>query len=139
MSRGKSFRIPSRFQLVVSESGIVTFLFTDLVNSTQHLQAVGDEAPHQLFRGHHKLLTDAVNAAGGQELEWLGDGILAAFSSAADAVRCAMQVQQTARRPAADADFAIRIGIHTGERLDEAERRRELVGPGQLFDHFDNR
>ncbi|MGO9603616.1 MAG: ATP-binding protein [Candidatus Binataceae bacterium] len=101
----------------MSQSGTVTFLFTDLVNSTEHLQAVGDEAGNQLFRVHHKLLTDAVTAAGGQELQWLGDGVLAVFSSAAEAVRCAIQVQQTARRPAANARFAIRIGIHAGDAM----------------------
>lgn len=101
----------------MSESGTVTFLFTDLVNSTEHLQNVGDEAGQHLFRAHHKLLSDAVNSAGGQELQWLGDGVLAVFSSAAEAVRCAIQVQQTARRPSAGARFGIRIGIHAGEAL----------------------
>src|SRR5579885_1953846 len=101
----------------MNQSGTVTFLFTDLVNSTEHLQAAGDEAGHQLFRAHHKLLTDAVNAAGGQELQWLGDGVLAVFSSAAEAVRCAIQVQQTASRPGANTHFGIRIGIHAGEAL----------------------
>jgi class 3 adenylate cyclase/tetratricopeptide (TPR) repeat protein len=101
----------------MAQSGIVTFLFTDLIQSTEHLQRAGDEVGHQLFRAHHKLMTQAVTASGGEELEWLGDGILAAFSSASDAVRCAVSVQQTARRPAAGARFEIRIGIHAGEAL----------------------
>jgi class 3 adenylate cyclase/tetratricopeptide (TPR) repeat protein len=101
----------------MAQSGIVTFLFTDLIQSTEHLQRAGDEAGQQLFRAHHRLMTQAVTANGGEELEWLGDGILAAFSSASDAVRCAISVQQTARRPAAGARFEIRIGIHAGEAL----------------------
>ena len=128
----------------MSQSKTATFLFTDLVNSTEHLEAVGDEAGHQLFRVHHKLLTDAVNAAGGQELQWLGDGVLAVFSSAADAVRCAIQVQQTARRPAAHAHFGIRIGIHAGEALRRengyfgtpivvARRLCDAAGEGQIY------
>jgi adenylate cyclase len=48
---------------------------------------------------------------------WLGDGVLAAFSSTADAVRCAISIQQTARRPVEGARFEIRIGIHVGEAL----------------------
>ena len=78
------------------ESGTLTLLYTDLVRSTQHLQQAGDEAGDHLFRVHHKLMSEAVVAAGGEELKWLGDGMLAAFSSAADAVRCAINVQQTA-------------------------------------------
>ncbi len=101
----------------MAQSGTVSFLFTDLVNSTRHLQAVGDEEGSRLFRAHHKLMTAAVTACGGQELQWLGDGLLAVFSSAADAVRCAISVQQTARRPVEGIRFEIRVGIHCGEAL----------------------
>jgi len=99
------------------QSGTVTLLFTDLVNSTDHLQRSGDEDGDQLFRIHHRLTTDAIEASGGEELQWLGDGVLAAFSSAADAVRCAIQVQHTAGRLINGAKFDIRIGIHLGEVL----------------------
>jgi class 3 adenylate cyclase len=85
----------------MGHSGTVTLLFTDLVNSTEHLQRVGDEADDQLFRAYHGLISEAIGAAGGAELEWLGDGALVAFSSTADAVRCAIGVQQAARRPTA--------------------------------------
>ncbi len=101
----------------MTESGTLTLLYTDLVSSTQHLQRAGDEAGDQLFRVHHKLMSDAVTAGGGQELKWLGDGMLAAFPSAADAVRCAITVQQTAGRPTAGIRFEIRVGIHMGEVL----------------------
>ncbi|MGO9452458.1 MAG: ATP-binding protein [Candidatus Binataceae bacterium] len=101
----------------MGQSDTVTLLFTDLVNSAEHLQRAGDEAGEQLFRIHHRFMTEAVVATGGEELEWLGDGMLAAFSSSADAVRCAIGMQQTARRLAAGARFEIRIGIHLGEVL----------------------
>ncbi len=101
----------------MTESGTLTLLYTDLVSSTQHLQQAGDEAGDELFRVHHKFMSDAVAAGGGQELKWLGDGMLAAFPSAADAVRCAISVQQTAGRPSAGIRFEIRVGIHMGEVL----------------------
>lgn len=99
------------------QSGTVTLLFTDLVNSTEHLQRSGDEVGDQLFRIHHKLTKEAIESDGGEELQWLGDGVLAAFPSAADAVRCAIKVQHTAGRPINGAKFDIRIGIHLGEVL----------------------
>ena len=125
-------------------SGTITLLFTDLVDSTAHLQRAGDEAGDQLFRSHHKLIKDAIEAGGGEELQWLGDGVLAAFSSAADAVRCAISMEQTARRPANGAKFEIRIGIHLGEvlRRDEgyfgtpvvtARRLCDYATPGQIL------
>jgi class 3 adenylate cyclase len=99
----------------MSESETLTVVLTDLVGSTEHLQRVGDVAGHQLFHLHHKLLGDAVEANGGKELQWLGDGVLAAFSSAANAVRCAITMQQTTRAPGGSARFEIRVGIHLGE------------------------
>ena len=101
----------------MSHSGTVTLLFTDLVNSTAHLQQAGDETGANLFQAHHKLLAEAITATGGEELQWLGDGVLAAFSSTADAARCAISIQQNARRPTPGAHFEIRIGIHLGEVL----------------------
>jgi len=75
---------------------ITTILFTDLVNSTALMQRVGDERARTLFAAHHRLLSDAVAAHGGSELQWLGDGLMVAFSSTADAVRCAVAMQQAA-------------------------------------------
>ena len=99
------------------QSETLTILFTDVVGSTEHLERAGDEAADELFRAHHRLLTVAIEASSGTELEWLGDGVLAAFSSAANAVRCAIAMQQTARAPGRGARFEIRIGIHLGEVL----------------------
>jgi class 3 adenylate cyclase len=103
--------------MIVGHSGAVILLFTDLVNSTEILKTAGDEVGQRLFQSHHRLISDALTGNGGEELEWLGDGVLAAFSSAADAIRCAIIIEQTARRPVAGARFEIRIGIHLGEML----------------------
>lgn len=99
------------------QSGTVTLMFTDLVNSTALLERSGDETGAELFQAHHKFISEAIRKTGGDELEWLGDGVLAAFSSTAEAVNCAIAIQQGARRPIAGARFEIRIGIHLGEVL----------------------
>jgi class 3 adenylate cyclase len=104
-------------EMITGQSGTVTLLFSDLVNSTQILQAAGDEAAQRLFHAHHKLITAAIISCGGEELEWLGDGALAAFSLTADAVRCAISIEQTAQRPVAGIRLEIRMGIHLGEVL----------------------
>jgi class 3 adenylate cyclase/tetratricopeptide (TPR) repeat protein len=128
----------------MAQSETVTFLFTDLTQSTEHLQRAGDETGQRLFGTHHKQMTQAVMANGGEELEWLGDGILAAFSSAGDAVRCGISVQQTARRPSAQTRFDIRVGIHAGEALRRdggyfgtpvvtARRLCDRAEPGQIL------
>jgi class 3 adenylate cyclase/tetratricopeptide (TPR) repeat protein len=100
----------------------VTLMFTDLVNSTELLQRAGDEEAQRVFRSHHGLLRDAVATYAGQEVKWLGDGLMAVFPSAADAVRCAVAMQQAARRRAAGERLGLRVGLHVGEALaDEAD------------------
>ncbi len=103
----------------MAHAGTVTLLFTDLVNSTELLKRMGDEEAQRIFRAHHKLLSDAVVAHGGHEVKWLGDGLMVAFPSAADAVRCAIAIQQSARRHAAGVRLGIRAGLHVGEALRE--------------------
>jgi adenylate cyclase len=100
----------------MTSSGTVTLLFTDLVNSTELLSRTGDESAHRIFDAHHKLLSEAVVAGGGHEVKWLGDGLMVAFPSAADAVRCAIAMQQSAQRAAGER-LSLRVGLHVGEAL----------------------
>ncbi|MGH8973907.1 MAG: ATP-binding protein, partial [Acidimicrobiia bacterium] len=98
-------------------SGLVTLLFTDLVGSTELLARTGDTEAQRIFSAHHQLLAEAVAAHGGQEVKWLGDGLMVAFPSAADAVSCAITMQQANRRPVAGEYLAIRVGLTAGEAL----------------------
>jgi class 3 adenylate cyclase/tetratricopeptide (TPR) repeat protein len=97
---------------------ITTILFTDLVDSTTLMQRVGDERAQKLFETHHQLLSDAVSAHGGSELQWLGDGLMVAFASTADAVRCAIAMQQAAAQHPGER-LAIRVGMNVGEVLQQ--------------------
>ncbi len=122
----------------------VTILFTDLVSSTELLQRAGDEQAQRIFKAHHRLLSEAVQAHGGHEVKWLGDGLMVAFDSARDAAQCAIAMQQASRRPAAGERLAIRVGLHVGEALrDEsdyfgtpvviARRLCDKADAGQIF------
>lgn len=100
----------------------VTILFTDLVGSTELLQRAGDEQAQRIFKAHHRLLSEAVELHHGHEVKWLGDGLMVAFDSAADAVKCAITMQQSSRRPASGERLEIRVGLNVGEAfLDEAD------------------
>ncbi len=92
-------------------------LFTDLVNSTQLMQRAGDEDAQRIFKAHYQLLRDAVSANGGSEVKSLGDGLMVAFSSAADAVRCEIMVQQASRRGVGGERLAVKVGINAGEAM----------------------
>src|SRR4030095_11390287 len=102
--------------------GPVTVLFTDLVSSTELLQRLGDEQALRVLRTHQRLLRDAVAVPGGHEGKWPGDGLTTTFASSADAVRCAVAMQQTTRVRAAGERLVMRAGLHVGEVLpDEAD------------------
>jgi class 3 adenylate cyclase len=119
-------------------------LFTDLAGSTELLSRAGDEDAQRIFRAHHTLLAESAGAHGGAEVKWLGDGLMAAFPSAADALRCAIEMQQASRRPVRGERLAIRVGVNAGEAFrDEADyfgtpvvvarRLCDRAQPGQII------
>ena len=105
--------------------GPVTVLFADLVNSTALLERVGDEQAQRVFQTHRRLLRDAVAMHGGQEVKWTGDGLMTTFASSADAVRCAVAMQQTTRVRAAGERLAMRRAARR-----RGVARRERLGRG---------
>jgi predicted ATPase/class 3 adenylate cyclase len=99
-----------------------TILFTDLVNSTELLQRAGDERAQRIFQAHHRILRQTVEHHGGHEVKWLGDGLMVSFPSAAEALRCAISMQQSSYRPTAGERLQIRVGLNIGEALrDESD------------------
>ncbi|MGH8975814.1 MAG: adenylate/guanylate cyclase domain-containing protein, partial [Acidimicrobiia bacterium] len=97
-------------------SGTATVLFTDLVGSTDLLASLGDATFDDLRRKHFALLREAVSRSGGQEVKTLGDGLLAVFGSAADAVACAVRIQQSVGQAAhRGPQLAIRVGLAVGD------------------------
>lgn len=96
----------------MAEAATVTLLFTDLVGSTELHDRLGDDAVDVLRREHLRILSDAVIASGGREVKRTGDGVMAAFVSATDGVRCAVLIQQ---QVTADGQLSVRVGLNAGE------------------------
>jgi class 3 adenylate cyclase len=98
-------------------SGTAAVLFTDLVDSTGLLSGLGEAAFDELRRAHFAALRDAIRSHGGEEVKTLGDGVLAVFGSAADAVASAVAIQQAVarQRRAGSAPVAIRVGLAVGD------------------------
>jgi class 3 adenylate cyclase len=95
----------------------VTILFSDLVDSTRMLERVGDERAQRIFARHHERLGVAIASVGGRELQWLGDGVMAAFDSTADAVRCAVTMQRDSEDEMDGERLRVRVGLNVGEVL----------------------
>ena len=73
-------------------------LFTDLVGSTELRSRLGEDAADVLREQHDALVTGAIEANRGTVVKNLGDGIMATFVGASDAVGAAVATQQTIDR-----------------------------------------
>jgi class 3 adenylate cyclase len=90
--------------LLVSESiELATILLTDLVGSTRLATSVGPVRANQLREEHFALLRDAIAPSRGTEVKNTGDGLMVAFPSASEAVKCAVAMQQLFERRYRDA------------------------------------
>jgi class 3 adenylate cyclase len=108
--------------------GTVTFLFTDVEGSTRLLKKLRDGYADVLAK-HQRILRDAFQAAGGQEIDTQGDSFFVAFPRAKDAVTAAVAAQRglAAHRWPKNAAVRVRMGLHTGEPTVGEER---YVGMG---------
>ncbi|HKY75413.1 MAG TPA: AAA family ATPase, partial [Acidimicrobiia bacterium] len=100
-------------------------LFTDLVGSTELRGRLGEEAADELRRSHDQLLGQAVHASNGRVVKGLGDGMMATFAGAADAVAAAVAIQQAVdrlnRSGKAAVPLAVRVGLSAGDVSFEAD------------------
>jgi class 3 adenylate cyclase len=103
-----------------------TFMFTDIVTSTDLLGIIGDEAWGELLRWHDRELRDAIGKHGGVVIDHTGDGFFAAFERAGAAIDSAVEIQRRLLRHRREHGFApwVRIGLHTAEATREGGNYR---------------
>jgi len=100
-------------------SGLVTIVFTDLVGSTEGRVRLGEDAAETLRRLHDRLVATAFESNGGQVVKHLGDGVMAVFTGAAEAVAAAVAAQRSLdrhNRSARDGErLDVRVGLSAGD------------------------
>jgi class 3 adenylate cyclase len=123
-----------------------TFMFTDVVSSTDLIGVIGDNA-WAAARGWHDSALRALFAAdGGEEISHAGDGFFVAFPEAGSAIACAVEIQRSLERHRREHGFAlpVRIGVHTaaaaqtpdgyaGRGVHEAARIGALATAGEIL------
>lgn len=97
------------------EQAVKTFLFTDMVQSTKLVDAIGDQAWNDLLQWHDQTLRALFARCGGEEIDHAGDGFFVAFEQPSAALECAIEIQRTLAGHRRTHGFApqIRIGIHS--------------------------
>jgi class 3 adenylate cyclase len=97
-------------------TGTVTFLFTDVEESTAVVRKLGPEYAAAL-RDNRDLLRAAFAEHGGHEVDAQGDSFFVAFTRARDAALAAVAAQRALvahERPAGH-ELRVRMGLHTAE------------------------
>jgi class 3 adenylate cyclase len=110
------------------EAGAVhTILFSDVEGSASLTERLGDAKARDVLRTYERIVRDALRAHGGSEVKATGDGFMASFSSATQALECAISMQRAFADYNAGveaqglAPLHVRIGLNAGEPIAEAE------------------
>jgi TolB-like protein/class 3 adenylate cyclase/Flp pilus assembly protein TadD len=119
---------------------LAAIIFTDIVGYTS---LMGKDAAKalELVRISKDIQKPLVEKHNGKWLKEMGDGAMAQFYTALDAVKCAIEIQETAR---AKFDGKLRIGIHLGDITIEngdvygdgvniASRLQAIADPGGIY------
>ena len=101
---------------------LAAIMFTDIVGYTALMGSDEDKA-FQLLRKNREIQRPIIKKYRGEWLKEMGDGILASFHTASDAVRCAGEIQHAAKKEG----IPLRIGIHEGEVVFEGS---DVLGDG---------
>ena len=123
-----------------------TFLFTDIVKSTNLIEAIGDDSWLDLLRWHDQTLRWLFAEHGGAEMDHAGDGFFVAFDDPAAAVSCAVAIQTKLAEHRRMHGFApqVRVGVHAtsaskaggsyrGKGVHEAARIGSAAEAGEIL------
>ena len=127
--------------------GIVCIMFTDIVGSTALTHEKGDYAAQEVVRVHNAIVRSALAAHHGREVKHTGDGIMASFTLAANAVRGTIDIRDAFamhNRIEGQVPVNVRIGLNAGEAVQEeddffgttvqlAARVCDKAGTGEIF------
>jgi class 3 adenylate cyclase len=125
---------------------VKTFMFTDIVKSTNLVEAIGDEAWETLLHWHDETLRGLFGEHRGEEVVSTGDGFFVGFESPEAAIGCAIAIQRTLADHRRAHGFApqVRIGVHAspatqvannfrGKGVHEAARIAALAEGGEIL------
>lgn len=106
-------------------TGTVTFLFTDIEGSTKLWQEFPDQMKLNLEK-HDTIMRQAIERNEGYVFKTVGDAFCAAFPTALQGIKAAMESQQALTQVEwGECAIKVRMGLHTG---DAEERDNDYFG-----------
>ncbi|MEX2158735.1 MAG: adenylate/guanylate cyclase domain-containing protein [Dehalococcoidia bacterium] len=111
-------------------SGTAIILFADIADSTGLTERLGDAAFRDKARALDASLREVIRSNGGTAIDGklLGDGVLAVFGAAREAIACARDIHRLAREsspppvgegPGEGSALLLHVGIHAGDVIRE--------------------
>jgi len=120
----QTFRDFFRSEVIGATEGIavldVTLVFTDLKGSTAFYERIGDLNAYIQVQRHFQHLLDATVRHNGAVTKTIGDAVMAAFLTSADAVQAALDMREAVdqlNRDRPQRDFILKIGVHRGASI----------------------
>jgi class 3 adenylate cyclase len=113
---------PAAAAVLPSESPATfrTILFTDIEGHTSMMERLGDMKGRAVLREHERITRAALAANGGSEVKTMGDGFLASFVSAQQALACAISLQRAFAAREGE-PVKVRVGVNAGEPIAEED------------------
>jgi class 3 adenylate cyclase len=121
--------------------GLLTVMFTDIVDATARAASLGDGRWRDLLADHDARVREQLTRFGGREVKTVGDGFLVTFEGPPSrALRCGLAITATA----SELGVELRVGMHTGEceligedvggmAVHIASRVNTLAAPGEVL------
>jgi class 3 adenylate cyclase len=94
--------------------GEQTIFFTDIVGSTKFYNEVGDAKAFAEVRSHFQEVFQFVKSHRGVVVKTIGDAVMASFTSPADALAAAIEIQKAFHVFRSSTSVRLRISIHSG-------------------------
>jgi class 3 adenylate cyclase len=120
----QTFRDFFRSEVIRGTEGLavrdITVLFTDLKGSTALYERIGDLNAYVQVQRHFEQLVDVTVRHQGAVTKTIGDAVMAAFLSPADALKAALEMRDSIEqfnRDRPQRDFVLKIGIHKGASI----------------------
>jgi class 3 adenylate cyclase/pimeloyl-ACP methyl ester carboxylesterase len=135
-------KLENAAERVGSSSGMAVIMFADIVDSTAMTERIGDAAFRERARTLDEAMRQAIVGSGGTAIDGklLGDGVLAVFTSARQAIDAAA----LCREASSSMGLQLHLGVHAGDVIREdgnvfggavniASRICGLCEPGQIL------
>ena len=128
----------------VGGEGAAVIMFTDIANSTEIANAVGDRDWAMAIGRQLDLQASAISKNDGALVKTLGDGSMSSFGAASGAMRAAIGIQSAAAESSDEPALKLRVGIHAGDLIrteddfygtvvNKASRIKGLAQPNEIL------